>query len=117
MRIQGAKRISQNNAVTPMKITNPEIYKISQKIITHMYGENAKFREGQYEAIEATLQNKRTLVVQKTGWGKSLVYFICTKLFRNAGKGVSIIVSPLLVLMGNQLEAAAKLGLLVLQVF
>ena len=94
-----------------MKILNPKIYKMSYEIISQMFGDGAEFREGQYEAIEATLLNRRTLIVQKTGWGKSLVYFICTKLFRIAGKGVTIIVSPLLVLMENQLEAAAKMGL------
>ena len=44
-------------------------------MLKQAYGSTAEFRDGQYEAIEATLTNKRTLVVQKTGWGKSLVYF------------------------------------------
>jgi len=64
------------------------IHRSATAIITKLYGDSAEFREGQYEAIEATLLNKRTLVVQRTGWGKSLVYFICTKLFRNVGRGV-----------------------------
>ncbi len=81
------------------------------KILKRLYGEDAKFRSGQYEAIEATLTNKRTLVVQKTGWGKSLVYFTATKLLRDAGRGTTIVVSPLLVLMDNQIEAATKLNL------
>lgn len=51
-----------------------------------------EFRDGQYEAIEATLTNKRTLVVQKTGWGKSLVYFLSTKYNRSLKKGVTLIV-------------------------
>lgn len=55
--------------------------------------------------------NKRTLVVQKTGWGKSLVYFVCTKILREKGNGITFIISPLLVLMDNQAEAAEKLGL------
>ena len=94
-----------------MLITKPDLYKKAKSIIKNLYGENAKFREGQYEAIEATLTYKRTLVVQKTGWGKSLVYFISTKLFRDEGKGLTLIVSPLLVLMDNQVEAATRLGL------
>jgi len=94
-----------------MQITKPDIFKTSKSIIKELYGDKAEFREGQYEAIEATISSRRTLVVQKTGWGKSLVYFICTKLFRNAGRGVTIIVSPLLVLMENQLDAAFGLGL------
>ena len=86
-----------------------DIYEDSIEIIKKLYGKQASFREGQYEAIEATLTNKRTLVVQKTGWGKSLVYFVCTKLMREKGHGVTIVVSPLLILMQNQIEAAEKL--------
>jgi len=52
------------------------------EILRESYGENAKFREGQKEAIEAVVNEKRTLVVQKTGWGKSLVYFLATKLLK-----------------------------------
>ena len=73
------------------------------------YGNNAKFREGQLEAIESTYLNPKTLVVQKTGWGKSLVYFLSTKLFRSEGRGMTLVVSPLLVLMENQKDAANKL--------
>lgn len=50
-------------------------------ILKSLYGENAQFRPGQYDAIEATLSNRRTLVVQKTGWGKNLVYFTATKCY------------------------------------
>ena len=41
-----------------------------------LYGNNAEFREGQLEAILSVLNKKRVLVVQKTGWGKSLIYFL-----------------------------------------
>ena len=88
-----------------------DIYDHSVRIIRTLYGPEAAFREGQYEAIEATMTRKRTLVVQRTGWGKSLVYFVCTKLLRQQRKGVTMVVSPLLVLMENQMEAAEKLGL------
>lgn len=78
----------------------------------HLFvGQNASFKEGQYEAIEATLTNKRTLVVQRTGWGKSMVYFVCTKILREEQKGLTLIISPLLSLMKNQIEAAARAGL------
>lgn len=71
----------------------------------------AGFREGQWEAIDALVNHRRKLlVVQRTGWGKSSVYFIATRLLRNAGAGPSIIVSPLLALMRNQIEAAQRLG-------
>lgn len=87
------------------------LYREAVEIIKQLYGSNAVFREGQYEAIEATMMHSRSLVVQKTGWGKSLVYFACTKLLRERGRGVTMVVSPLLVLMQNQLEAAEQMGL------
>ena len=90
---------------------HPAIYKMSLEALHAMYGPNAQFRDGQYEAIEATLTQHRTLVVQRTGWGKSLVYFLSTKLLRQRGHGVTMVVSPLLALMENQMEAAQKLGL------
>ena len=71
----------------------------------------AVFREGQWEAIELLLQKpSRLLVVQRTGWGKSLVYFLVTRLLRDQKKGPTLLISPLLALMRNQKEAAEKLG-------
>lgn len=92
-------------------IENPWVYEKATEIIRQLYGPDAEFRNGQYEAIEATMTQKRVLVVQRTGWGKSLVYFVCTKLMRMEHKGVTMVVSPLLVLMENQIEAARKMGL------
>lgn len=78
---------------------------------------SADFHEGQYEAIQGLVANKnRMLVVQKTGWGKSAVYFISTQLLRNEGKGPTIIISPLIALMRNQVISAAKLGLQVVSI-
>lgn len=94
-----------------MDIKDPKIFKEADQILKEVYGPTAQFREGQYEAIEATMNNRRTLVVQKTGWGKSLVYFICTKLYRSKNRGMTMVISPLLVLMENQKEMAEKLGL------
>jgi len=71
----------------------------------------ATFREGQWESIEQLLKQKRVLVVQRTGWGKSMVYFLATKLLRDQGSGPTLLISPLLSLMRNQLEAAQRLGL------
>lgn len=69
------------------------------------------FRDGQWEAIDALVNHRqKLLVVQRTGWGKSSVYFIATRLLRDAGAGPTIIVSPLLALMRNQIEAAQRLG-------
>ena len=94
-----------------IEVTKPLIYEQADRIIKDLYGPSAMFRDGQYEAIEATMTKKRVLVVQRTGWGKSLVYFVCTKLMRKENKGVTMVVSPLLVLMENQFEAATILGL------
>ena len=83
-----------------------DLFAQAEAILKSIYGPNAAFREGQYQAIQATMTQSRTLVVQRTGWGKSLVYFVCTKLLRQRGRGVTMVVSPLLVLMENQMEAA-----------
>lgn len=73
---------------------------------------SAVFREGQLEAIEALVdENARLLVVQRTGWGKSMVYFVATAILRSRGRGPTLIVSPLLSLMRNQMAAADRLGL------
>jgi ATP-dependent DNA helicase RecQ len=73
---------------------------------------DAAFRDGQEEAIRHVVEGRgRLLVVQKTGWGKSFVYFIATWLLRNAGEGPALLVSPLLSLMRNQLAAAERMGL------
>jgi ATP-dependent DNA helicase RecQ len=71
----------------------------------------ASFRDGQWEAVEALVaQRKRVLVVQRTGWGKSAVYFVATALRRSEGAGPTLIVSPLLALMRDQVAAAARAG-------
>ena len=72
--------------------------------------EAVDFRDGQWEAIDALVNRReRRLVVERTGWGKSLVYFIATRILRDQGSGPTLIVSPLLALMRNQVEAAEKL--------
>src|SRR5215213_8748967 len=73
---------------------------------------DAAFREHQLEAIEDLVEDRaRVLCVQRTGWGKSAVYFVATALLREAGSGPTLIVSPLLALMRNQIEAAERLGI------
>ena len=73
---------------------------------------DASFRDGQREAIEALVDHRaRVLVVQRTGWGKSAVYFLSTHLLRQQGLGPTLLISPLLALMRNQIEAAERLGL------
>lgn len=81
-----------------------------QNLLQEMVGIDAKFHDGQWEAIDSALNNKRTLVVQRTGWGKSVVYFIASKILNETRGGVTILISPLLSLMRNQIEAAKKIG-------
>ncbi|MEC0108676.1 RecQ family ATP-dependent DNA helicase [Paenibacillus taichungensis] len=83
----------------------------SLELLQEALGEEAQFHPYQYEAIESILNLRRTLVVQKTGWGKSVVYFITTKIFREQGKGVTILICPLISLMRNQVKSAARFGL------
>ncbi|MET0714087.1 MAG: DEAD/DEAH box helicase [Mycetocola sp.] len=72
---------------------------------------DADFHEGQFEAIETLVADRqRALVVQRTGWGKSAVYFVATLLLRRQGAGPTLLVSPLLALMRDQVEAAARAG-------
>ena len=72
---------------------------------------DATFRDGQEDAIRHIVEGKgRLLVVQKTGWGKSFVYFIATNLLREAGAGPALLISPLLALMRNQIAAAERMG-------
>ncbi len=70
----------------------------------------ADFRDGQWESIQGLLNRKKMLVVERTGWGKSMVYFLATKLMRERGDGPTLLISPLLSLMRNQLEAAGRIG-------
>jgi len=82
-----------------------------------MASKNADFRDGQWEAIDHIVNKRgRVLCVQRTGWGKSMVYFVSAKLMRAQGAGVTLIISPLLALMRNQIEAANRLGLKALTV-
>ncbi|MGZ6752244.1 MAG: RecQ family ATP-dependent DNA helicase [Nocardioides sp.] len=74
--------------------------------------DDARLRDDQWTAIEAlAVGHRRALVVQRTGWGKSAVYFVSTLLLRAAGAGPTVIVSPLLALMRNQIEAAERAGI------
>ena len=83
----------------------------AQTILEQLAGPDATLRDDQWTAIEAlVVQRRRALVVQRTGWGKSAVYFIAAKLLRAAGRGPTVIVSPLLALMRNQVLAAERAG-------
>ncbi|MGY4709623.1 RecQ family ATP-dependent DNA helicase [Mycolicibacterium sp. CBM1] len=83
----------------------------AQAILEQLAGPAAVLRDDQWTAIEAlVVQRRQALVVQRTGWGKSAVYFIAAKLLRERGRGATVIVSPLLALMRNQVAAAHRAG-------
>jgi ATP-dependent DNA helicase RecQ len=84
----------------------------AERCLRALAGPAAAMREDQWTAVEALVsQRRRALVVQRTGWGKSAVYFTATALLRARGSGPSVIVSPLLALMRNQINAAGRAGI------
>ncbi|MEU4398807.1 RecQ family ATP-dependent DNA helicase [Micromonospora orduensis] len=85
----------------------------AEAVLRRLAGDHARLREDQWRAIEAlVVDRRRVLCVQRTGWGKSAVYFVATALLRERGEhGPTVIVSPLLALMRNQVEAAARAGI------
>ena len=90
-----------------------QMREVAQAYLRQMTGnQQAMFHQDQWESIDELVNKQRQLlVVQRTGWGKSAVYFVATKLRRTQGFGPTIIISPLLSLIRNQIEAAEKLGL------
>ncbi|MDT4990104.1 MAG: ATP-dependent helicase RecQ [Micromonosporaceae bacterium] len=84
----------------------------AEEVLRALAGPAATLRTDQWRAIEAlVIDKRRVLCVQRTGWGKSAVYFVATALLRRAGAGPTVIVSPLLALMRNQVDAAARAGI------
>jgi ATP-dependent DNA helicase RecQ len=84
----------------------------AERHLRALAGAEAVLRADQWTAIEAlVVERRRALVVQRTGWGKSAVYFVATALLRAAGAGPTVIISPLLALMRNQLAAAQRAGI------
>ncbi|WP_329207367.1 RecQ family ATP-dependent DNA helicase [Streptomyces sp. NBC_01696] len=92
-----------------------ELRASADSVLARLVGDatgTARLREDQWRAIEALVADRRrALVVQRTGWGKSAVYFVATSLLRARGSGPTVIVSPLLALMRNQVAAAARAGI------
>jgi ATP-dependent DNA helicase RecQ len=86
---------------------------VALSYLQRIFGPDATFREGQSDAItELAVNRSRLLLVQRTGWGKSIVYFIATRMLRDRGAGPSLLISPLLSLMRNQIEMAERCGIL-----
>jgi ATP-dependent DNA helicase RecQ len=83
----------------------------ARRALRSMLGADARFRSGQLDSIEAVVRDrKRVLVVQRTGWGKSIVYFIATRLLRDEGLGPTLLISPLLSLIRDQILMAERIG-------
>ncbi|MFC9895198.1 RecQ family ATP-dependent DNA helicase [Nocardia sp. NPDC127579] len=96
---------------SPIDLHAPDLRERAEWLLRELAGPDARLREDQWTAIEAlVVHRRRALVVQRTGWGKSAVYFIAAKLLRGAGRGPTVIVSPLLALMRNQVAAAERAG-------
>ncbi|ARP72700.1 ATP-dependent DNA helicase RecQ [Streptomyces pluripotens] len=95
--------------------SNADLRAAADAVLARLVGDStgtARLREDQWQAIEALVADRRrALVVQRTGWGKSAVYFVATSLLRARGSGPTVIVSPLIALMRNQVEAAARAGI------
>jgi ATP-dependent DNA helicase RecQ len=83
----------------------------AQAHLARLAGPRARLRDDQWQAIEALLEGRRVEVVQRTGWGKSAVYWIATGLLRGRGGGPALVISPLLALMRDQVAAAERSGL------
>ncbi len=84
----------------------------AERVLRRLAGPDARLRDDQWRAISALVaERRRVLLVQRTGFGKSAVYFVATALLRAAGAGPTVIVSPLLALMRNQIDAAERAGI------
>ena len=89
----------------------------AEHVLQALAGPTAVLREDQWAAIAALVEDsRRALVVQRTGWGKSAVYFVATALLRARGAGPTVIISPLLALMRNQVAAAERAGIVAVTV-
>src|SRR3954447_2802447 len=96
-----------------MTTTGTDVRAEAERHLRALVGrDDATLRDDQWTAIEALVRDRRrSLVVQRTGWGKSAVYFIATAMLRKTGAGPTVIVSPLLALMRNQVAAAQRAGI------
>jgi ATP-dependent DNA helicase RecQ len=84
----------------------------AERLLRALAGDHARLRDDQWSAISALVADRRrALVVQRTGWGKSAVYFVATAMLRARGAGPTVVISPLLALMRNQVAAAERAGI------
>src|SRR5918995_160019 len=98
--------------VTTTELPDTALRERAEEVLRTLAGPDARLRDDQWTAIHAlVVQRRRALVVQRTGWGKSAVYFVATALLRATGAGPTVIISPLLALMRNQIAAAERAGI------
>ncbi|MEQ4301763.1 DEAD/DEAH box helicase [Plantactinospora sp. B6F1] len=117
----GAEQAAVRDRAGPGDAEQAAVRDRAEAVLRRLAGEHARLRDDQWRAIEAlVVRRRRVLCVQRTGWGKSAVYFVATALLRQrsgragagaGGTGPTVIVSPLLALMRNQVEAAARAGI------
>src|SRR5690349_15513265 len=101
----------QDGPVTTTELSEAALRDRAEDVLRTLAGPAARLRDDQWTAVRAlVVERRRALVVQRTGWGKSAVYFVATALLRAAGAGQTVIISPLLALMRNQIAAAARAG-------
>src|SRR5919202_5584935 len=113
-------RLDLRSAGTTAAQARDAVRRQAEAVLRRLAGEAARLRDDQWRAVEAlVVDRRRVLCVQRTGWGKSAVYFVATALLRNGvtaepgdpPAGPTVIVSPLLALMRNQVDAAARAGI------
>src|SRR3954452_3853284 len=108
----GECRGANPSARRPTVSEMPATLDRADELLARLAGPGARFREHQLEAVRDLVEDHaRVLCVQRTGWGKSAVYFLATALLRERGAGPALIVSPLLALMRNQIAAADRRGI------
>ena len=104
---------TEKSRSSTMTVDEPALRNRAEHHLRLLVGSDpARLRDDQWTAIEALVAGRRrALVVQRTGWGKSAVYFVATALLREQGAGPTVIISPLLSLMRNQIAAAERAGI------
>ncbi len=103
---------ADNDAPGGSPESDDAIREAAERCLRSLAGPQARLRADQWSAIKALVADRRrALVVQRTGWGKSAVYFVAAALLRERGAGPAVIVSPLLALMRNQIAAAERAGI------
>src|SRR5262249_29887442 len=106
------RHVSGRRRLVAMSMDRAALRRQAEEYLRALAGDHALLRADQWTAIAALVADRRrALVVQRTGWGKSAVYFVATALLRADGAGPTVIISPLLALMRNQITAAERAGI------